>query len=177
VNPPDLHAANRRAAWTWGSIIVGLLSLQVAGGVVAIILATGDQSVAVVPDYHQKALQWDNEMAIRRASQQLGWTCDVRSVPFDADQRGAGLVVNLVDRQGETVQVAQGTLRWYQHTRANDVKELAIPARRLTTMRLDDCFHTNGLWEVMIDVTDRDGNRFVHSVTLNIDGVTITEAT
>lgn len=157
-------------------MIVGLLGLQVAGGVFAIILATGDESVAVVPDYHQRALQWDDEMAVRRASEKLGWTCDVQQIAM-ADNGSAGLVAALTDDRGETIDVAQGTLQWYQHIRANDVRQLAIRAGTLDTMRLDDCFDANGLWEVTIDVTDAEGNRFVHSVTLKIDGVTATEAT
>ena len=61
----ETQKANRRAAWRWGGFVVGLLSLQVAGGITAIVLATGDESVAVVPNYHEKSLQWDAEVAVR----------------------------------------------------------------------------------------------------------------
>ena len=181
MNQSELKAANRRAAWRWGSLIVGLLGLQVAGGIYAIILASGDDSVAVVPDYHQKALQWDEEMAVRRASDALGWTCDVQAVPTD-DRETAGLVATLKDNRGGRVNVRTGTLRWYQHIRANDVAELALPDGELTIMRLDDCFDANGLWEVLLDITDHSGNRFVHTVTVKIENIktvslTSTEAT
>ena len=176
MNQTDIKAANRRAAWIWGSMIVGLLGLQVAGGIFAIILASGDDSVAVVPDYHQKALKWDEEMAVRRASEQLGWQYDVQATDA-AGQTATGLVATLKDDKGQLVDVRSGTLRWYRHIRANDVAELPIPGGQLTTMRLDDCFDANGLWEVMIDVTDRTGNRFVRAVTIEIENLTSTEAT
>lgn len=169
MNQSELKAANRRAAWTWGSFVVGLLGLQVAGGVYSVILASSDDSVAVVPDYHEKALKWDEEIAIRRASDELGWSCDIQAVPVSADQAATGLVAILKDQEGKLIDVQNGTLRWYQHVRANDVAELSIPSGRLTTIRLDDCFDANGLWDVLIDVTDRSGNRFVHTVTIKIE--------
>lgn len=175
MNQSELHAANRRAAWKWGSLVVGLLGLQVVGGVVAIILATGDESVAIVPDYHQKALQWDQEMAVRRASEALGWNLDVQAVQAD-DGLPAGFVATLTDDRGQSIKVAEGNLRFYRHARAADVQQLPIPAGTFSTLRLDDCFGANGLWEVIIDITDVDGNRFVKAVTVNIGDQPSTES-
>lgn len=158
-------------------MIIGLLGLQISGGIYAIILASGDDSVAVVPDYHQKALQWDEEMAVRRTSIELGWKCDVSTISISTDHVSTGLVATLLDDQGQLVKVQKGKLRWYQHIRANDVAELPIPKGLFTQMRLEDCFDANGLWEVILDVTDQSGNRFVESVTLHVEGLASTEAT
>lgn len=176
MNEPDFQTANRRAAWKWGSLIVGLLGLQVAGGIFAIVLATGDESVAVVPDYHQKALHWDEEMAVKRASDRLGWKCAMEALPISEGRGYAGLIATLKDDRGEIIKAKQGTLCWFQHTRANSVQELPIPSGPLTTMRLEDCFDANGLWDVTIDVTDFDGNRFTQTATLKITKVLASEA-
>ena len=44
---------SRRAAWRWGTLVVTFLTLQVGIGVAAIVLSTGDRSVAIEPDYYQ----------------------------------------------------------------------------------------------------------------------------
>ncbi|MDG2223838.1 MAG: FixH family protein [Rubripirellula sp.] len=176
MNESDFQTANRRAAWKWGSLVVGLLGLQVAGGIFAIMLATGDESVAVVPDYHQKALQWDEKRAVKRASDQLGWQCVIEALPVSEGRGFAGLTAALKDDQGEIIKAKQGTLRWFRHTRANSVQQIPIPGGPLTAMRLEDCFDANGLWDVTIDVTDLDGNRFTQTATLNITEVVASEA-
>ncbi len=40
--------------------------------------------MAVVPDYHEKALQWDQHLAIEKASRELGWTIAVVPAPQSA---------------------------------------------------------------------------------------------
>ncbi len=59
LNRDELEQAERRARHFWVSLIVGLLGLQVAGGITAIFLSVGDPSMAIVPNYHQAALNWD----------------------------------------------------------------------------------------------------------------------
>ncbi|MEE2936873.1 MAG: FixH family protein [Planctomycetota bacterium] len=168
MSEPDLQTANRQAAWKWGSLIVGLLGLQVAGGIFTIVLATGEESVVVVPDYYQKTLHWDEAMAAKRASNRLGWKCVMEAMPISEDRGYAGLIATLKDDRDEIIKAKQGTLRWFQHNRANSVQELMIPSGSLTMMRLEDCFDANGLWDVTIDVTDFDGNRFTQTATLKI---------
>ena len=68
----DHREANRRAALRWGGFVVALLSLQVIGGIAAIMIATGDESFAVVPNYHQKALHWDDEVQAPRGLETFG---------------------------------------------------------------------------------------------------------
>lgn len=157
--------ANRRAAWRWGSFVVGLLSLQVTGGVLAIMLATGDQSVAVVPDYHEKALHWDDEVAARRASAALGWKYEADSF---SGQEASGLAIKLTDSQGQPIDSVSGELQLYHHARASQVRRVAIPPGNLGSLRLADCFAADGHWQVSIDVQDRSGNRFVDSREMEI---------
>jgi nitrogen fixation protein FixH len=160
------NTANRRAAWFWGTFVVGLLSLQVTGGVIAILLASGDESVAVVPDYYQKALKWDQEVALRAASDRLGWTAHL-------DQIGggdglAGLRIQVRDQDGQRVDFESGTLEIYRHFRAGNVRRVALPAASAGDIELPNCFDASGLWQVSLDIQDDQGNRFVASMELNI---------
>ncbi len=183
MNQAELKIANRRAAIRWGSFVVGLLSLQVLGGIFAIMLATGDESVAVVPNYHQKALNWDQEVEALAASAALGWKCDVSETGMGQDASGhdaSGLRITLVDRDGEPVQVVSGELKYYRHVRAGDERSVAIPAGSFALMELPNCFEAPGLWQVSIALEGVDGEKFLHSQELTVemkdgmDGVAVT---
>ncbi len=76
LNRDELERAERRARHFWVSLIVGLLGLQVAGGITAIFLSVGDPSMAIVPNYHQAALNWDVTHRAHQLTQQLGWKID-----------------------------------------------------------------------------------------------------
>ncbi len=166
LGPAEYRRANRRAAWRWGSFVVGLLGLQVAGGIVAIILATGDESVAVVPNYHEKALNWDAEMAAQAASAALGWKCEVSQIR-DVPNR-SGLRITLTDREGLPVVVKSGALRLYRHVRASDVRQVPIPPGKFARLEIADCFDQVGLWQVMLDLNGENGERFLHSQELSV---------
>ncbi|HEX7008628.1 MAG TPA: FixH family protein [Phycisphaeraceae bacterium] len=48
-----------RGVWLWPGLIVGLLLLEVVLCVVAVVLAVRAPGGQVVPDYYNRALQWD----------------------------------------------------------------------------------------------------------------------
>ncbi len=61
--------AERLACFQWTSFILLLLGGSVGMWIYAAVLAVSDPSMAVVPDYHEKALQWDKHLEVQRASQ------------------------------------------------------------------------------------------------------------
>ena len=125
-DPVDPAAASRRAGMFWGSLVVGLLGIQVVVGVGAVIVATGDPSVSVVPDYYDKALRWDDEKRSRADSEALGWRADI-SVPGGADRNGdRTVVVRLRDGEGTAIDGAAVILSLYHHARASELQELKL---------------------------------------------------
>lgn len=152
---------NRRAAFRWGAFVVGMLGLQVAGGITAIVLATGDQTVAVVPNYHEKALHWDQQVALRTASQKLGWVAEM--TPLDRAQDRGGLKIELRDRSGSFIDLQSGSIEIYRHARADNVARIPLAAAATGSIQLSRCFNAPGWWQVSLDVRDGRGNRFVDS--------------
>ena len=165
----SIQKANRNAALRWGGFVVGLLSLQVAGGAYAIYLATGDPSVAVVPDYHQKALDWDKEIQLRHDSKQLNWELQLTAT----DDRA--LVVQLKDQGGRYIAVQSGTLQLYHHSRAGEVIRLPLQSTSGEAIVFPGCFPRPGIWQIDFDLTDQAGNRFVDSRTVTVGADTNTK--
>jgi len=61
----------RGMQWPIGIVVV--LSLFVASLTWMAIIASSDDAFAVEPDYYQKAVHFDDEMALRASSARLGW--------------------------------------------------------------------------------------------------------
>ncbi|MEM9585796.1 MAG: FixH family protein [Planctomycetota bacterium] len=142
----------RRAAWFWGSLIIGLLSTQVIIGFGSIYIALGDPSVAVVPDYHEKALLWDQHREARIASQSLGWTVTTR-IGRSADLRGdRSVVVLLSGRDGIPIEASEVSLRYYHHARGNDVKTCVLQPQGAGTYLAQTPMRRDGIWQMLLTV-------------------------
>lgn len=92
---------SRRSRWPW--IIVGLLGSHVLAMVVAVTIAVHDRSFAVVPNYYQRAVNWDEQQAQLRASEKLGWKVEVEA-SGQVDPLGRRVVsFVLSDAQGHAI--------------------------------------------------------------------------
>lgn len=151
----------RKARRFWVSLIVCLLGFQVGLGVVAITLATNDESVAIVPDYHHAALNWDQVSRERSAAERLGLSIEI--APSDViDLNGQrAVVVNVVDRHGEPVTALALTLSTYHHAHANHGIELALTPSQASYVALGPLTRA-GLWQFDLKF-DYAGER-VHTV-------------
>lgn len=143
----------------WPMLVVGLLTMQVVLCGVAMTLAGADASFAVEPDYHRKALHWDDEAAARAASAKLGWRVAVR---LD----GGHAVLALCDREGAPVSGATVAGEYFHHARA-------AARREFRATEADGDYHADvridraGLWEFRVRA-DRGGERFECAQTLEI---------
>jgi len=57
----------------WPIAVAVVLGLTVIGDVTVAVIASRDEAFAVEPDFYQKAVNFDDEMALRAASRTLGW--------------------------------------------------------------------------------------------------------
>lgn len=56
--------AEVNAKWLWGGVVVGLLTMQILMCVVAAILAVQSEATNVLPDYYEKAVQYESTSTI-----------------------------------------------------------------------------------------------------------------
>ncbi|WP_182866667.1 FixH family protein [Rhodopirellula sp. JC639] len=122
----SIESAERRAKRFWIALVVFLFVIQSTIMGLVMHLAIGDPSAAVVPDYHNRALNWDEARRTLEAADRLGWT-----VTFDAsdvaDDRGMRAIeLNITDEQGDGINglVVGGKL--YHHARADEVSPVAL---------------------------------------------------
>ncbi len=147
VQSEEFKAIERRARRFWVSVIVGFLSLQVAIGIASIVLALNDPTVAVIPNYHQSALDWDVTHRARQLSDELGWQIDYNVVP--AEQAGKRtLLVTILDRSGKPLGGLNVSAKVYRHARGGDVDRLHLRAVADGNYQADTKFSDKGLWQI-----------------------------
>jgi nitrogen fixation protein FixH len=161
--------AARRAGWFWGTLVVGFLSLQLTIGGVAIYLATGDPSVAVVPDYYQKAVDWDRTLAIRQASDQLGWRAEIDVTSASTSTGDRVLTIQILDASGQPVDRLGGECELYHHARASQRQRIPLKSVGRGCYQGIARMPEKGLWEISLRLEDqRSTLSFLHGETLRI---------
>lgn len=101
-------------------VVLGLLGGHMIFIMTAITLATGDSSFAVVPDYYQKAVDYDERKALLAESEQLGWQIELAAAEQIDAIGEREVVVMLRDRDGQPVTDAAVQVFGYHYARAGD---------------------------------------------------------
>ncbi len=144
--------AERQAKRFWVTLVVGLLSLQLVVGYVALRLALGDPSVAIVPDYHQAALDWDQQRAALSAADRLGLVTDLE-VSKVADSQGLrAILFSVKDDGGHSVSNLQVTATVYRHARAAEVQTVPLQEVGDGKFMATTAMAQAGLWQVELKV-------------------------
>lgn len=158
------RAAERpsRAAVFYMLLPVLLLGASVLGHVVMVSLATRDPGFSLVPDYYQKASNFESELEQRRANQRLGFQITVeRFVVIGEDARSgdAILEVRFVDGAGQPLAgvdvgvAAFPVARADQQVSAKLEPSPDIPGKYVAKLGLS----RPGLWELAFDAQSKAG--------------------
>lgn len=146
--------------FTMPMVVAGLLGGHVIFILIAITLATGDRSFAVVPDYYKKAVDYDHRKVELAASAELGWRVQLQPAGTMDTVGQREVVVLLHDRDGDPISGAQVGLDCYHYARAGELLSLELeeaePGRYVGTDRLGK----EGFWQFEI-AAQRGDERFV----------------
>ena len=147
MDPEELQQLERRARRFWVSVIVGFLSLQVVIGIVSIVLSLSDPTIAVIPNYHQAALDWDVTHRARQLTDHLGWQVDYNVVPSEhAGHRS--LFVTVLDRDGKPVPGLNVSAKLYHHARGSAVDKFKLTQVADGNFQADTKLTDKGLWQI-----------------------------
>lgn len=111
---------SRRRRFAMPAVVLGLLGGHVVFILLAITLATGDRSFAVVPDYYQKAVAYDDRKAALAVSAALGWRVALEPGAQVTSLGERDVLVRLRDREGAAVSGAQVAVSGYHFSRADE---------------------------------------------------------
>ena len=139
----------RGALWPIG--IATVLGLTVAANMWVYMVATGDPSFVIEPNYYAKAIAWDSTLAQARRNETLGWRLAPALSAFSAE-RGAHLSVTLTDAAGSKIENAVVTVAALYVARADLVVTDTLAADGAGYSTTIDVQHS-GQWELRFDVT------------------------
>jgi len=111
-------------------VIPGLVAALLGGHIVfimvAITVATGDRSFAVVPDYYQKAVDFDDRKAALAVSRALGWRYELQLSDSVNGMQERQAIIRLSDADGTPITGAAVSLSCYHYARAGDPMTLEL---------------------------------------------------
>lgn len=160
LTPPTVSGDNQpsedASRYIWCGVIIGLLCLQLVGCVFALIMATTSSSMAVIPDYHQKAMQWDAHKAQQAKTAALGWkeSIDV-SGPMDIMENRL-ITIRVEDADGNPVDINQMEATIYHHADAATLHEVSLEQLAPGTFRGKLRLRKAGLWQVETKIITAD---------------------
>ncbi len=137
----------------WIGIIVGLLAGNAVAVAVLITMSSGQTAHRVLPDYYQRAANWDATMHEAQASADLGWRADVAI-------RGRELTLTVVDRAGAPVADARVELTAVPRGRVDATATFAAVAVGPGVYRVALSGDRGGLHDIALTVV-RGDQRFV----------------
>lgn len=151
-SPAFTDRSERRARRVWVSIIVGLLLLQVTGGIVTIYLAVSDPTVAVIPNYYQAGLNWEVKRSNLARFINLGWQIEITVDPIDREQPQRAVAIKL-SKQGQPIDHQMVTADIYHHARGAEIHHLSLDESWAGEYVAVAKLTQPGLWhfEIMID--------------------------
>jgi nitrogen fixation protein FixH len=165
VQATELKPITRADSRRWPLIVLSLLAGHVAIMLVAVVIATHDKSFAVVSNYYDRAVNWDQSQAILRASRELGW--HVQIVPAtQTDPMGRRQVTFvLTDSAGRAIENAMLNVEYFHDSHASEVQNATISPTggdgREFTQLLP--IRYQGAWEFHVTVTGN-GKSFVADI-------------
>ncbi|MFN7628044.1 MAG: FixH family protein [Pirellula sp.] len=147
----------RRAARFWTSFILGLMAINLGVAAMAIWMAVGDPSFRPMPEYGEHAIDWQARKNLQSRSDALNWKTNVERSAIPQ-----GIVVQLVDANGDPVVGCTGSIHAYHFTRANAHQKVKVapvadrPGCYIAPMDVS----LDGRWQVTIELERAPDEKF-----------------
>lgn len=111
----------------WPGFVIALLLMSATMVTITVVAATNDPSFAVVDNYYEKGLHWDDHMAQLEKNKALGWAARPEvGAAAGADLRP--LSITLTDRDGAPIEGASIEASVFHFTTAHRVETESLAA-------------------------------------------------
>ena len=159
---------SRKPALFWGMFIVGLLSLEIALCAWGIYCATVGTQTVVEADYYNKALHWDDHLALQRASIELGWNAQLEIGDTRTTSGDRALTLHLLDRDGKPIETAQIDVGYFHHARPMELRTATLNASGAGLYIASLPLERHGIWEFRITAVRR-MDRFIQVIQRDLE--------
>lgn len=119
-------AIKGRSGRVWPAMVIGMIGVSLTVCALTIVAATTDPSFAVESDYYERAVRWDDTMEERRASEALGWACEIDVSGADAATGRREVSVRVIDAAGEPVDIDHLAALAFHHSRRGEASMLEL---------------------------------------------------
>ena len=133
----------------WPLFIVGFLALGITWSISVVVASQSDGGAAVIDNYYEKAVAWDNEASLRAYSNQQGWRLAIDRI----DANPPRLVILITSTDGTPATGLAGTLKALRPQKSSPVLQRALTESIDTPGQYSVPFSefTPGLWDFAID--------------------------
>ncbi|RMH12206.1 MAG: hypothetical protein D6695_07365 [Planctomycetota bacterium] len=142
---------SKSRGWIWPVLVIALLGGQAVMLAVTFIIASSDPSVAVEPNYYEKALAWDEDRDRRRDPALDGFEISAELQPA-SDRNSKGALVVSVFRDGAPVEDAVIDAVIFHHARSGDRQTLSLLPQKPGVYVASADLRRDGNWEVRLSV-------------------------
>lgn len=147
---PTPQQSERQARRFWVSLIVGMLGLQVAIGITAVVLSVSDPSVAIIPNYYQSAVNWDTTRRARELTGKLGWQLEPGVGAVGGEHRPVS--VRILNRQGSPVQGVRVSAKVFHHARGSEIHQVQLSEVRTGYYEGNTSLLQSGVWQLELRI-------------------------
>lgn len=149
----------------WPGMVVVFILGNVTVCAITVTVATRAGDRGVEPGYYQKAMNWDQTVAAKEASERLGW----RIVFSDPPAVGHPLRVRVLDANGLEVENARISLEAFHHATASKRVEVTLSrdAGVADAVATDLTLDRAGLWEFRWKIEAPSG-KFEHDEAVEV---------
>ena len=165
----SVESAEKRAKRVWIALVVFLCIIQSTIMGTVMHLAIGDPAGAVVPDYHNRALNWDATRRTHETAGRLGWEVTFEASDVADDRGMRAIELKIVDSEGAAIDdlVINGNL--YHHAHADHVSPVSLKSvgegKYLTLAPAA----RPGIWQLEVEIGGA-SEPAAESLTFNIKG-------
>ncbi len=144
-------AGRRGRGWYWAWIPVGMFVVQGVILAITITLATGRGLNAVEPDYYRRSLAWDEQAALLRSADKLGWTVEASVGPQTGVLPDREVAVSVLGPDGHALAGASVQVEMFHHGSAGDRRSLNLePGDGTGAYTTQTRIRRAGLWELRV---------------------------
>ena len=152
----QLARNENRARRFWVCMIVSFFAIDFTIAAIAISMAAGDPSFRSIPGYGERALAWDVRQQRKQASQDLGWSVELKRAEPNHD----GIDLTITDSDGQPVTGCSGTYRLFHYTRVADQFRGNWTEIAPGQYRANIDVGRAGLWQMEMDIRGAQGQPF-----------------